>query len=148
METSTELLLRLVNIANDIFASVGPGYNEVIYHKAFEIALRLIGIQYQSEVVTPVFYKGYNIGHGRVDLIINNKLIIELKAIANFNIDTANVQIKNYMSHYSIQEGLIINFGQPNKNTMGILNIKYLAGDRIYNFINGEFVEYKEMIII
>jgi GxxExxY protein len=138
MET---LLTELINITNDIFVSVGPGYNEIIYHKAFEVALRLTGIPYQSEVVTPIFYKGHNIGHGRVDLIISNKLIIELKAISNFNNDTGSVQIKNYMKNYSITEGLIINFGQPNKNNQGELNIKYLSGTRIFNLINGRFIE-------
>ena len=134
-------LLQLINIANDIFISVGPGYNEIIYHKAFEVALRLNAIPYQSEITTPIFYKNHNIGHGRVDLLINNKIIIELKAIANFNNDTANVQIKNYMKHYSISDGLIINFGQPNKNNQGELNIKYLSNNRIFNLINGIFTE-------
>ena len=134
----------IIAIAKDIFETVGTGYNEIIYHKAFEVALRINGISYQSEVVTPIFYKGYNIGHGRVDLIIDNKLIIELKAISNFNIDiTANVQIKNYMNNYSITEGLIINFGQPsNKNNMGELNIKYLSGSRVFNYNGTIFVEH------
>jgi GxxExxY protein len=135
------LLTELINISTDIFTAVGPGYNEIIYHKAFEVALRLSGIPYQSEVITPIFYKGHNIGHGRVDLIISNKIIIELKAIANFNNDTANVQINNYMKNYSITEGLIINFGQPNKVNQGELNIKYLNNNRIFNLTNGTFCE-------
>jgi GxxExxY protein len=136
-----KLLTDLINISTDIFSTVGPRYNEIIYHKAFEVALRLSGLPYQSEVITPIFYKGHNIGHGRVDLIISNKIIIELKAIANFNNDTANVQINNYMKNYSITEGLIINFGQPNKINQGELNIKYLSGNRIFNLTNGTFCE-------
>ena len=69
-----DLLGELIAISNDIFTSIGPGYNEVIYHKAFEIALRMKNISYQSEVVTPIFYKGFNIGHGRADLIIGNNI--------------------------------------------------------------------------
>jgi len=110
-----ELLSKMIGISTDIYNTIGPGYNEVIYHKAFEVALRLQNISYQSEVVTPIFYKGMNVGHGRVDLIVGNNLIIELKAITNFNSDTANIQIKNYMKHYSITNGLIINFSQTNK---------------------------------
>ena len=144
-------LQEIVIIATDIFNELGPGYNEVIYHKAFEVALRLKNIDYQSEIVTPIFYKGHNVGHGRVDILINNNLIIELKAISNFNNDTANTQIKNYMKHYSIRDGLVINFGQQTRNSQGELNIKYIFRENgichIYNFINGNFIEINEMVI-
>ena len=133
---------ELINIAIDIFSCLGPGYNEVIYHRAFEVALRTKGISYQSEVVTPIFYKNSNIGHGRVDLIIDNNLIVELKAVNIFNSETGGIQIQNYMKHYNIQSGLIINFGQKYS---GDLNIRYICNDkgimRIYNFVNGTFVE-------
>ena len=148
------LLQEIVVIAMDIFNEIGPGYNEVIYHKAFEVALRLKNITYQSEIITPIFYKGHNIGHGRVDILVNNNFIIELKAIGNFNGDTANTQIKNYMKHYSIRDGVVINFGQPSKNSQGELNIRYIIREngqvRIFNFINRNFVEYisNEMVIV
>jgi GxxExxY protein len=145
------ILQEIVIIAIDIFSEIGPGYNEVVYHKAFEVGLRLKNINYQSEIVTPIFYKGHNIGHGRVDILVNNNLIIELKAIGNFNNDTANIQIKNYMKHYSIKEGIIINFGQPSKSSLGELNIKYLLENGryiIYNFVNGNFVEQPNEMVI
>jgi len=148
------LVQEMANIACDVFNTIGSGYNEVIYHKAFEVALRLKGINYQSEVITPIFYKSHNVGHGRVDILIGNNLIIELKAISNFNSDTANIQIKNYMKHFSISEGIVINFGQPNKNNTGELNIRYIYKDvnnnnhRVYNYINGSFVESNEMVIL
>ena len=149
-----ELLNKIIEIANDIYLTIGPGYNEVIYHKAFEVALRTNNIHYQSEVITPIFYKGFNIGHGRVDIIIGNKLIIELKALSSFNLDTANIQIKNYMNHYSINEGLIINFGQPSKTSESInINMKYVVKDhttkvfKFYKYINGSFVDIEMNII-
>jgi GxxExxY protein len=138
-----DLLAEIITISNDIFNSIGPGYNEVIYHRAFEVALRSKQILYQTEVITPIFYKGYNVGHGRVDIMLGNNLIIELKAISNFNNDTAVVQIKNYMKHYSINNGVIINFGQPNKGGSGELNIKYiqLNPEKTYNLVNNSFIE-------
>jgi GxxExxY protein len=123
----------IVLIANDIYNSLGPGYNEVMYHHAFEVALRLNNISYESEVITPVFYKGHNIGHGRVDLKLDN-FIIELKAINTLNND-AIIQTKNYMKHYNISSGMVINFGQSKSG----LNIIYLNNDSIYDFINGNF---------
>ena len=90
---------QLILIANDIYSSLGPGYNEVIYHRAFEVALRTRSINYESEVVTPIVYQNHTIGHGRVDLIVNKTLIIELKAIANLNNNDNIIQIKNYMKY-------------------------------------------------
>jgi GxxExxY protein len=159
---STTLLTFLIEVTKDIFNTLGPGYNEVIYHNAFEVGLRThqslksMNIKYQSEVVTPIMYNGYNIGHGKIDLIVSDSngrnIIIELKAINTFTNETANTQIKNYMKHYSISEGLIINFGQSTKvNPAGELSIKYILKEpvinnntpyRIFNFINDIFVEY------
>ena len=135
-----ERIQQLVFLATDIYTSLGPGYNEVIYHRAFEVALRLHNIIYESEVITPVFYKGHNVGHGRVDLKLEN-IIIELKAVNNLNND-AIIQIKNYMNHYSIHTGLVINFGQTLKSGLGILLI---ANGVIHDFVNGTFVVRNEL---
>jgi len=136
---------QLVLISNDIYNSLGPGYNEIIYHRAFEVALRLSGVQYESEVVTPVFYNGHNVGHGRVDLKLDN-FIIELKAINTLNND-AIIQIKNYMKHYSINSGMIINFTQFAKNGNGTLGIILLKNGIIYDFTNGNFIPRNELNI-
>ena len=134
-----ESVSQLVCIAADIYNSLGPGYNEVIYHRAFEVALRMSGIPYESEVVTPVFYKGFNIGHGRVDIKLSN-FIIELKAINTLNND-AIIQTKNYMGHYTISLGLIVNFGQS-KSGLGII---FIEGGSIHDFVNGTFVQRREI---
>ena len=135
------LLNEIIMLSNDIYNTVGPGYNEIIYHRAFEVALRLKGVPYESEVVTPIVYQNHTIGHGRIDLIINKMVIIELKAIANLNNNDSIIQIKNYMRQQSINFGLIINFGQSNSKTNGTITIKYINGDRIFNFIDNHFQE-------
>ncbi len=136
------LINEIVLITTDIYNSIGPGYNEVIYHRAFEVALRTRSINYESEVVTPIVYQNHTIGHGRVDLIVNKSLIIELKAIANLNNNDSIIQIKNYMKQHQIVNGLIINFGQCNtKNLNGSINIKYVNGNQIFNLENGQFTE-------
>ena len=142
-----KLLNDLIIITNDIYNSIGPGYNEVVYHRAFEVALRLNGISYESEVITPIIYKNHTVGHGRVDLIINQVMIIELKAIANLNNNDSVIQIKNYMKQHTISDGLIINFGQSSKTTNGTISIKYINDrNQIFNFVNGQFVEFNVMI--
>jgi hypothetical protein len=79
--------------------------------------------------------------------MINNQVIVELKAISNFNNDTANIQIKNYLKHYNLSEGLIVNFGQQNRST---LNIKYINPEnKVYTLIDGHFIDQSatEMVI-
>ena len=136
-----DLINKIIEISTDIYSSIGSGYNEVIYHKAFEVALRLNNIPYQTEVIIPIMYKGYHVGHGRADLIIGSNLIIELKAISNFNSDTINTQIKNYMNTLNINEGLVINFGQSSK--VSEISIKYIINNnnnyKIYKYLNGSF---------
>jgi GxxExxY protein len=119
MENFPEIIKKLVLIANDVFISLGPGYNEVVYHRAFEVALRITGINYLSEVVLPVVYKGYQVGNSRIDLIVND-VIIEFKALNYLNNDPV-VQIKNYIKQYSnvnsiCCQGLVINFNQKTGN--------------------------------
>ena len=155
-----QLLNELIIITNDIYNSLGPGYNEVVYHRAFEVALRLNNLSYESEVITPIMYKDYNVGHGRVDLIVsrhgsfsrseslNKRMIIELKAIANLNNIDSIIQIKNYMKQHIISDGLIINFGQCNKSNSGSVSIKYINdNNQIFNFVNGTFVEFSQINI-
>ena len=109
---------ELINIAQDIYNHLGPGYNEVIYHKAFEVALRELGISYQSEVITPITYKGHCVGHGRVDIMLKNQytdvnnwsFIIEFKAVANLT-GPSIIQLQNYLKHYNFKQGFLINFG-------------------------------------
>ena len=136
-----QLLNKLIVITNDIYNSLGPGYNEVIYHRAFEVALRLSGIPYESEVITPVFYKNFNVGHGRVDIKLSD-VIIELKAINTLNND-AIIQTKNYMKHYNINSGMVVNFGQS-KSGLGII---LLSNGQIHDYTNGNFVQRNELTI-
>jgi GxxExxY protein len=124
-----------------------------VYHKAFEVALRLAHISYQSEVITCILYKGHNVGFTRIDLLLhyNNKdFIIELKAVNNFNGDTANTQILSYLRQRSCNEGMIINFGQLSKNESK-LNFRYFSNNGteydIYNYTNNGFVKQVNNII-
>jgi len=126
---------KIIELTHDIYNSLGPGYNEVVYHRALEVALRMNGIKYQSEVTVPVLYKGFNVGHSRIDLVVDDSIIIELKAVAHLNNDSI-IQIRNYMKTVGIHQGLVINFSQRNSS----IEIKYIQGESIFTFENGEFI--------
>jgi GxxExxY protein len=99
----------LKGITENIWASLGPGYSESVYHCAFEVALRKVGIYYETERIIPVFYEGQNVGHVRADLIVDRKYVIELKAVGKLN-ETYRIQTQNYMQLLGLDEGFLINF--------------------------------------
>ena len=96
-------------IAQDIWAKLGPGYSESVYHSAFEVGLREAGIYYETERIVPVFYIGQNVGHVRADLIVNRNIVIELKSVSKLN-ESYRIQTKNYMSLLDIDKAYLINF--------------------------------------
>ncbi|BAT22634.1 hypothetical protein [Yellowstone lake phycodnavirus 3] len=112
-----ESVLR--QIADDIWASLGPGYSESVYHCAFEVALRSRKIYYETERIVPVFYEGQNVGHVRADLIVDLKYVIELKSVGRLS-DGYRIQTQNYLKLLDLQEGFLINF--PDKR--GVLEFE------------------------
>ena len=105
--------LALRQIADDIWASLGPGYSESVYHCAFEVALRGRHIYYETERIVPVFYEGQNVGNVRADLIIDRRVVVELKSVARLN-EQYRIQTRNYLNLLGLSQGYLINF--PDKN--------------------------------
>jgi GxxExxY protein len=104
---------RCIELAQDIWSSLGPGYSERVYHNAFEIALREDGFSYESERILPVSYRGHNVGNLRADLIVAGQFILELKSTSRLKDEFRN-QIKNYMKLTGLKAGMLINF--PDKS--------------------------------
>lgn len=100
---------KLRNIVNDIYKELGPGHRECVYHRAFEYELRTRWIDYECEVVVPLFYKGHFISHMRLDLVISKTYIVELKATKSLK-DEDTAQLKRYMKATGIPKGLLVNF--------------------------------------
>jgi len=98
------------NIANRVYLKLGYGYSESVYHNAMEVELRAHGIPYETERIIPIEYEGHVIGNLRADLIIDKKMIVELKSTRNLN-DAARVQAQQYMKLLGLPEAILINFG-------------------------------------
>lgn len=107
--------------SSEIVSELGKGHRETIYHKAFEVELKNHHIPFESEKVIPIIYKGFQIGFGRADVVINNKIILEFKAVSQ-RVNTKDVkQLKKYMEYTGITKGIVINFGKSsNVNGLGI----------------------------
>jgi len=105
--------MDLHGIAEDIWQSLGPGYSESVYHCAFEVALRKAGVYYETERIVPVFYAGQNVGHVRADIIVDRKIVLELKSVGKLN-EQYRIQTRNYLKLLGLERGFLINF--PDKN--------------------------------
>ena len=100
----------IIGCAMDVHKMLGPGYLESVYENALAIELRAHGVQFQCQASVPVTYKGHVIGDFTADLIVENSVIVELKATANFH-DRHGVQLVNYLTATGIDDGLLLNFG-------------------------------------
>jgi GxxExxY protein len=106
----SELTGKIIGCAMEVHKIIGNGFQEVIYQRALEIEMRTQGLKYAREFEMPIFYKGVNIGLRRVDFFVEDKIMVELKAIIQLE-DVHLAQAINYLEAYSMEIGLLINFG-------------------------------------
>ena len=109
----SELTHKIIGCAMQVHSFLGNGFQELIYQRALAIELSKAELSYQRELEVPIFYKEYAdpIGTRRVDFLVENKVLVELKAIALLDNCHLN-QILNYLKAYKIEIGLLINFGE------------------------------------
>lgn len=98
-------------MAKKVYESLGPGYSECVYHRAFEVLLRTSGIAYETERIVPIVFEDHTIGNLRIDLIVDGTTIIELKAIAKLTPQN-RIQALNYMKLTGLTRAFLINFPQ------------------------------------
>ncbi len=104
-----ELSYKVLGAAFTVHSSVGPGLLEKIYHKAMEVEFDYLGIEFQTHTKHDVFHREVFLGEFESDLIICDKIIIDVKAAKAFN-ETMMSQIINYMHITKMPVGYLINF--------------------------------------
>lgn len=119
-----DITKRIIGCAMKVHSTLGNGFQEVIYQRALEIEMNLEGLKFEREKEMPVMYREYEIGTRRVDFFVENKIMVELKALIQLE-DVHLAQGKNYLEAYNMEVGLLINFGA-----------KSLEFKRLYNRLN------------
>lgn len=94
-----------------IHSSLGPGFKEKIYHNALKMALGKDNIKYETEKEYSVFYEDKKVGKLKVDLIIESKVILEIKAVTGNIPVVFRDQLLSYLKVSGLSVGLLINFG-------------------------------------
>lgn len=101
---------RIIGAAMEVHKILGNGFQEVIYQRALAIELESQKISFAREQEMQIEYKGKEIGARRVDFFIENKVMVEIKAVIKLE-DVHLAQAINYLEAYGLEIGLLLNFG-------------------------------------
>jgi len=116
-----ELSYTIIEACMEVHKILGPGFTEKIYEEAVirEIAQR--SISFERQKLIEVSFKGDKIGEFRLDIVVDNKIILELKAVAELN-STFEAQLFSYLKATNLKLGILINFGKKKLEQKRIVN--------------------------
>ncbi|MFQ6678770.1 MAG: GxxExxY protein [Fidelibacterota bacterium] len=114
---------KIIGCAIEVHKKLGPGLLESVYEKALCIELRIAGLKFERQKSLPVLYKNESIGEFKIDILVENKIVLELKSVERHD-PIFEAQILSYMKLGNYPLGLLINFNSK------------LLKDGIKRFIN------------
>jgi len=120
-----ELTEKIIGCAMTVHNTLGNGFQEVIYQRAFAIEMRLEGLAYEREKEMQIYYREEEIGTRRADFFVEDKIMVELKAVIELE-DVHLAQAMNYLEAYDMEIGLLINFGAKSLQFKRVHNNKIL----------------------
>jgi GxxExxY protein len=100
---------RIIAAAIRVHRALGPGFLESIYEQALAVEFALSGIQFVRQKTIPFFYKDHQIGEHRLDFLVEDEIIVELKAISALE-DIHFAIGRSYLKATNLQDGLLLNF--------------------------------------
>ena len=106
-----QLTKQLIGAYYDVYNELGFGYLESVYQRALEIALRDRRIEYVSQASIAVWYRGQQVGRFWADLLVEDVVIVELKACRALD-PSHEAQVLNYLCATEIEVGFLLNFGE------------------------------------
>ena len=102
---------KIITCVYKVHSGLGPGFNEKIYNKALRLALDEKNIRYNVEKEYKVTYQGKKVGSFRADFVIEDKVIMEIKAVAGVMPKVFEAQVLSYLKAANYSVGLLVNFG-------------------------------------
>lgn len=106
-----ELTRQIIGVCFEVIGELGDGFLERVYHSALPIALRDAGLQVQSDVPIDVSFRGQKVGVFRADLVVAEKVLVEVKAVRTLAPEH-QAQVINYLKATGLKVGLLVNFGR------------------------------------
>jgi GxxExxY protein len=118
-----DLTKKIIGCAMAVHSILGNGFQEVIYQRALAIEMADQGLSFSREHEMDVFYKEQQIGRRRVDFFVEEKVMVEIKAVIKLE-DGHLAQAMNYLEAYGLDIGLLINFGARSLEFKRVYNNK------------------------
>jgi GxxExxY protein len=103
---------RIIKCAIEVHRNLGPGLLESIYEKAMCYELRNEGLHVTTQLIIPIIYKGINLGDHRIDMMVENEVVLEFKAVDRLD-PVFKAQLLSYLKMTGKKLGLLINFNVP-----------------------------------
>ena len=117
---------KIIGCAMEVHRTLGNGFQEKIYQRCLAIEFNQQKIKYAWEKEMKIIYKGTSVGLRRVDFFIENKVMLEIKAVEKLD-DAHKAQAINYCEAYNIADGLLINFGSKSLEFRRVYNKKLVT---------------------
>jgi GxxExxY protein len=105
-----DITRKIIGAATKVHSTLGNGFQEVIYQRALAIEMAKQGLSFQRELEMHIYYDGQQIGTRRVDFLVEDKVMLELKAVTALE-EVHLAQAINYLEAYKLEVGLLLNFG-------------------------------------
>ena len=106
-----ELTDKIIGVYYDVYNELGYGFLESVYEESMAMALGEVGLQAQRQVAVPVLFRGHQVGDFRADLLVEHKVLLELKAARTLD-RSHEAQLLHYLRATEIEIGLLLNFGE------------------------------------
>ena len=119
-----DITYKIIGCAMQVHNTLGNGFQEVIYQRCLAIEFEKAGLGFAREVEQSIYYDDIEVGRRRADFIVENKVVLELKALINLE-DVHLAQAKNYVVAYDFEVGLLINFGAKSLQYKKLFNSRY-----------------------
>jgi GxxExxY protein len=112
---------KIIGCAMQVHSTLGNGFQEVIYQRALAIEFTYQGLEFKREMEMDLSYRNLHIGTRRVDFFVEDKVMLEIKAVEKLE-DVHKAQAINYCEAYKIRDGLLINFGSKSLDFKRVYN--------------------------
>jgi GxxExxY protein len=107
-----EITGKILEASFEVSKELGSGFLESVYEKALSVALVQKGLRVRTQIKLAVEFRGVNVGNFCADIIVNDVVMVELKAVSRI-LPEHKAQVINYLKATGMKTALLINFGNP-----------------------------------
>ena len=111
----------VIGCAIEVHSILGTGFQEVVYQRALAVEMESRGLSFAREWEVPIFYKERQVGTRRVDFLVDEKVVVELKAMSELE-KVHLAQAINYLEAFRLEVGLLLNFGAAKLEFRRVVN--------------------------